>query len=326
MLRITCIRLFLAIIAGIMLIGVFSCTSQDEDKPAVSKPAPEVTTASPAIGSTPVDPKSVDKQPADIQPVEAPGQLVISPGAEIGSRLYTSWPLFIKAGLWRKALLPDGQRNLPPIEPITLKATSGSWREALVLAVKDASGNSIAWPFHLVKQPDESVVLGVDDSESAQWWLDPSETRELVPGEYTITVSFNPDLMAGLPAYIVSDRFHLRIEKEPSPLDPAAESEKQLEMAMFSMFKQDMNTANNIVDTLLSADPENIGGLRLKSKLLVHESKNREAVSALDNAMESYFKQYPDACPPAGILQERAELLKDMEPEKIKDSKSGSPQ
>jgi hypothetical protein len=262
----------------------------------------------------------------DIQAKEEPGQLMISSSAETGARLYTSWPLIISADLWKKIPVPDDQGQTPALSPITIKAKNDPWREALMLDVKNAAGDSVAWPFHPVKQADESLVLGVDDSAKARWWLDPSETAVLPEGTYTLSVSFNPGLAEGLPTYIVQDRFYLNIEAEPSPLEPVAESAKQYGMADFLLFKDDTKAAGEIVDRLLAKEPESIEVLGLKSKLLMREGKNPEAASVLEDALTVYSSKYPDADPPLGLLHQRSEIFKAMAPEMFQKDGTGPPQ
>jgi hypothetical protein len=296
-----------------LMVTLSSCSDQDENTKTASTSEPPATAPVPTS-----EPAPMEEPPSEIQPKEEPGQLVISSSADTGAQLYTSWPLIISAAVWRKIPVPDDQGTLPEVSPITLKAKSGSWREALVLEVKNAAGESVTWPFHPVNQPDQSLVLGVDDSANAHWWLDPSETQALPEGAYSVTVSFKPDGMDGLPAYIVLDRFYLTIVKEPNPLDPALESAKQYQMADFFLFKGDAKAAGERVDKLLAAEPENLGGLSLKSKLLAGEGKNLEAVYVLGDALSIYYRKYPNADPPLGLLHQRSEVLKDLAPEPVK--------
>lgn len=320
--KIKCSKHLLSIFMLILMVAVlWSCTCRDENKTPGSTSEPAA--AAPAIGS---EPGAMEEAPSEIQPKEEPGQLVISSSTETGARLYASWPLIISADLWRKIPVPDDQGQTPALSPITIKAKNGSWREALVLEVKNAAGDTATWPVHPVSHSDQSLVLGVDDSATARWWLDPDETEALPAGTYTLTVSFNPSLADGLPAYMVRDRFYLTIEKEPNPLDPALESAKQYQMADFSLFKGDAKTAGEIVDKLLAADPENIGGLSLKSKLLAGEGKNLEAANTLGDALTVYNRKYPDADPPLGLLHQRSEILKKLAPEMVEEKKTGSPE
>jgi len=312
--KIRCIKLLPSFFLALwLMVSLSSCSDQDENKKTVSNSEAPVTL--PVATS---EPAPMEEPPPEIQPKEEPGQLVISSSADTGAQLYTSWPLIISANVWRKIPTPDDQGSLPEVSPITLKAKSGSWQESLVLEVKNAAGENVTWPFHPVKQPDESLVLGVADSANALWWLDPSETQSLTKGTYSILVSFKPDGMDGLPAYIARDRFYLTIEKEPNPLVPALESAKQYQMADFFLFKGDAKAAGERVDKLLAAEPENLGGLSLKSKLLASEGKNLEAVYVLGDALSIYYRKYPNADPPLGLLHQRSEVLKDLAPEPVK--------
>jgi len=307
--KIKCIKHLLSIFMLILMAAVlWSCTCRDENKTPGSTSKTDATAPGPG---------PAEETPSDIQPKEEPGQLVISSSAETGAQLYTSWPLIISANVWRKIPVPDDQGQTPAVSSITLKAKSGSWREALVLEVKNASGENVVWPFHLVSRPDESTSLGVEDSVTAHWWLDPSETQALSEGTYSVMVSFKPEMMEGLPAYIAQDRFYLTIKKEPSPLDPALSSAKQYQMADFFLFKGDAKAAGERVDKLLAAEPENLGGLSLKSKLLASEGKNLEAVNVLGDALSLYYRKYPNADPPLGLLHQRSEVLKNLAPEPV---------
>ena len=316
MLKMRCIKhLLSAFLTLWLMVTLSSCSDQNENKKTVS------TSEAPA--NLPVatsEPAPMEEPPSEIQPKEEPGQLVISSSADTGAQLYTSWPLIISANVWRKIPTPDDQRTLPEVSPITLKAKSGSWREALVLEVKTAAGESVTWPLHPVNQPEESLVLGVDDSANAHWWLDPPETQALPEGTYSVTVSFKPDGMDGLPAYIARDRFYLTIKKEPNPIVPALESAKQYQMADFALFKNDTKTAGKLVDKLLAAEPENLGGLSLKSKLLASEGNNLEAVYVLRDALSIYYRKYPNADPPLGLLHQRSEALKNLKPEIVQET------
>jgi len=315
MLKTTCQRTSAFIVIAFALMTIVSCSNQEEDK----KPAPKPTAATAAAAPAP-EPQRVEPEKTDMPPVEAPGQLVLSAAAETGSELYTSWPLIVSVSLWRKALIPDAQDNLPAVAPITIKAKQGAWRDALVVEVRNASGELATWPLQPMPQPETSVTLGVDETATAQWWLEPTETQELAPGVYALTVSFRPDAVEGLPSSLGSDRFHLKIEKEPAPLDQTTATAKQLQMAEFSLFKGDAKTAGGLVEQLLARESENIGVLRLQAKLLMGEGKTLEAANALEEALHVYYRKYPKADPPLGLLHERSEAMKDLEPEIIKES------
>ncbi len=314
MLKTTYQRTSAFIVIALALMTIVSCSNQEEDK----KPAPKPTAATAAATPAP-EPQRVQPEKTDMPPVEAPGQLVLSATAETGSELYTSWPLIVSVSLWRKALIPDALDNMPAVAPITIKAKQGAWRDALVVEVRNASGETVTWPLHPGQQPETSVTLGVDETATAQWWLEPAETQELAPGVYALTVSFRPDAVEGLPESLGSDRFHLKIEKEPAPLDQTTATAKQLQMAEFSLFKGDAKTAVSLVEQLLASEPENIGVLRLQAKLLMCEGKTLEAANALEEALHVYYRKYPKADPPLGLLHERSEAMKELMPELVKE-------
>ncbi len=259
-------------------------------------------------------------QPAE--PQEVPGQLVISASAESGRVLYTSRPLIISAFVWRKALVPDDKGNLPTAQPITLTGKNGSWREALMVQIKNAEGKTIAWPLHPMNPEEKTLSLDVDASAHASWFLEPSETEGLLPGTYTLAISFDPGKVEGLPGYVATDRFHLKIEKEQEKA--GSETEKKLQAVHFSLFKKDLETAGKMVDQILSDDPENLEGLSLKSILLAEKGEKPEAVATVNKALMIYYSKFPDADPPLGLIQQRAGYLADMKPEPVK-AEGGSP-
>lgn len=315
MLRTTGLISAFSLVLSLALLTIVSCSNQEENK----KPAPKASAATAAATSVPEPQRALPPEKTDMRPVESSGQLVLSVAAETGSKLYTSWPLIVSVSLWRKAQTPDTQGKLSVVDPIIIKAKQGAWRDALVVEVRNASDQPVVWPFHPVRQPEISLTLGIDETASAQWWLDPTETQTLPVGVYAVAVSFRPDAVEGLPKSLGSYRFHLKIEKEPASLDQATATAKQLQMAEFSLFKGDTETAGSLVEQLLDSEPENIGVLRLQAKLLMGEGKKLEAARALEEALHVYYKKYPKADPPLGLLHEHSEAIKDLEPELVND-------
>lgn len=298
--RSTLIGILIVLAAGIVLTVFLYQTAQSPDPK--SKP--------PGTGSQPIRPESRQVAPKSL---EAPGQLVISASVDTGSKVLTARPLIISASLWRKALLPDSQGNLPVVAPLVIKAKTGSWQEALTVEIRDAAGNLLSWPLHPMNPADSTLTLRIEDTVQAYWFLEPSETESLSPGLCTISVSFNPDKVEGLPAYVASDRFHLTIEKEAP--GKVSETEKILQTARFALFKKDMKAAHATVDQVLTQDPENLDGLSLKASLLSEEGKKQEALTTLNNALMVYYRKFPDAEPPLNLIQQRTELMKDIAPE-----------
>lgn len=238
--------------------------------------------------------------------VPTAGELVLSPGTLYGSSLYNSWPLMLKVVLWRE--MPTNDQT---VQPLNIKAKQGAWRDALVVTVKNSSNMVVKWPLNIVKQNDPAVTLGTDDSAQAEWWLTPEHTKAIPEGEYFISVAFDAERLVEAPA-ASSDEYCIRVTKEPSPLDAETKEDKELQMAHLALLQNDTATASVIVQKVLAADPKSIGGNRMHAILLDTEGKTREAIGALDTAMDSYFAKYPKACPPAGILSLRAGMLGKM--------------
>lgn len=308
MLRTICQRSSVVVVCALALLASVSWSGQEDDKkPAVKSEAASVT------GAHAPEPRHAESEETGMPPVEAPGQLVLSASAETGPRLFTSWPLIVGVCLWREAPLPDAQDALPAVDPIVITAKQNSWREALVVEVLDASGEPVGWPLNPRRQPETGVTLGVDDIATAQWWLDPAVTKLLVPGTYTLSVSFRADAVEGLPRVLGGDRFTLKVEKEPVPLDERTATAKQLQLADFSLFKGDAKTASSLVGQVLSRDPENIKALRLQAKLLMGEGKTMEAANVVEDALHIHYKKYPNADPPLGLLHERSEMIRHLD-------------
>jgi hypothetical protein len=308
MLRTICRSSSVAVVFVLVLLTSVSWSSQEEGKKSAVSPE-----ATKVAGAFAPESRHVESEEADMPPAEVPGQLVLSATAETGPRLFTSWPLIVTVCLWRKALLPDAQDVLSVVDPITVTARQGSWREALVVEVLDASGEPVGWPLNPRRQPETSVSLGVDDAVTAQWWLEPAVTKLLVPGTYTLSVSFRADAVEGLPRFQGSDRFSLEVEKEPEPLDERMATAKQLQLADFSLFKGDAKTASSLVGQVLSREPENIKALRLQAKCLMGEGKTMDAANVLEKALHVHYERFPDADPPLGLLHERSEVIKNLD-------------
>jgi hypothetical protein len=272
-------------------------------------------------------------QPAGDQAKAPAAAMVISPGALGGSQLYQSWPLILTASVWRESPAEEGAA--PP--PITIKAKEGAWCEALMVAVKDAGGAEAKWPLHLVAQ--EAAELALDDAGSGtvQWWLAPDETQALAEGEYVVTAAFDPEKVDGLPTdegAVKGDTFHIQVAKEPEPLDPELQQEKLYQSARLCIVRGDTAGAAALATQLLAADPESIGGRRLQAALLAREGKASEALALMDEALEIYYRKYPEACPPAGLLAERDEVagalpkpatVESVEPPEGTDQGGGNP-
>jgi hypothetical protein len=276
-------------------------------------------------GCKPADAPKLDPEPekqvtADQKPdaLTAPSDiLMLSPSAQDGAQLYAGWPMVLELALWRQ--LPEGAQSSAP-QPITIKAKSGSWSEALAVTVKGPSGNVVKWPLHPVKQDGVALTLGIDDAAGAAWWLSPEETTELAEGTYAISVCFDPKLVTGSLAQ-KSDNYYLSVKKEPVPLDNKSREDKDLSLASFNILKGDLSEARAVVSKVLASDPESIGGHRLNARLLDASGKLQEAASALDTALDIYYKKYPDACPPGGLLAERDALRAKIKPVKVPDRK-----
>lgn len=321
-------RMITYITAASVSIAVFAsyAVGAVAQKPPVKKPMVTGHASKPKVVK-PLSSENKLLKPNELQPIakdnaNVPGQLALSPTADTGAQLYNSWPLILSVSLWRKAPMPDKNGRIPTLDLITIKAKSGSWREALILGITDSSGVKVNWIVHPVKNTEASLTLGVDDTATAQWWLDPSETQSLAVGQYKITASFDPKLVDGLPSDVWLDDFYLNVSKEPSPLDSDTANDKQIQIAMLAILKDDLKGAGDVIDKVLINDPDSIGGNRLKSTLLLHEGKEREAVDSMDKAIHGYYKKYPSSCPPAGLFTQRDEILKDMEPEQVKPDES----
>ena len=267
-------------------------------------------------GARPRPAKPAPKPPV-VKPVPAVSsmKLVLSPSIRSGPKLYNSWPLVLSVSMWAE---PSSAAKTP--QTITIKAKTGSWSEALVVEVKGSSGAK--WPLHLVKQPGAVLTLDANSSAEVQWWLNPDETQAIPEGDYTISISFDRQAVTGLPAkdLLQSDNYYLQVAKEPSPLTKDPQMEKQYRLAELAMAQGDSAAAMGIVDKLLAADPENIGGFRLKANLLAGGGKSGEAVEAIDKALSIFQQKHPDSCPPAGLIADRDRILSTYKLKKLSET------
>lgn len=295
---------------ALILVAVPSCSK---------KPPQPASSASAQEGSAAVAQKD---QKAPTQATHsADSGLVLSPGSFGGSRLYQSWPLILNATAWRKH--PAKPEGVAP--PTAIKAKSGAWSEALVVTVKNAGGEVVRWPLHLVRRDAGELTLDVDASATVEWWLAPEETQSLAEGDYAITVAFDTGRVEGLPTVadaIQSDGYHLQVVKEPVTLDPEQQQNKLFLTAWLSMMQDDMKGVEEKAGKMLALDPQSIGGRRLKAMLLTREGKNAEAVTMLDDALEIYSRKYPDADPPGGLMEERHKIMKSIKLTTVKSDKT----
>jgi len=250
----------------------------------------------------------------------AGARLVLSASTFGGSPQYQSWPLVLELTLWREP--PTEGATAPP--PLTIKAKQGAWCEALVVTVKDGTGAAVQWSLHLVKQDDAGLTLAADGGATVEWWLSPEETQALPEGDYRISVAFDPERVDGLPTGDDAPRgddCRLQVAKEPAPLDADTTAGKLYQQAWFCIVRDDKAGADGNVAKLMAADPESIGGRRLKAALLVRDGKASEALTLLDEALDIYDRKYPKACPPAGLLAARAQIAGTLKPATVKPDK-----
>lgn len=262
----------------------------------------------PKPNPVPIKPPVIASKP--IIPANACDLLMISPSVSDGAQLYEGWPLVLNVTLWRQ--LPEDEKIIP--QPITIKAKSGSWSEALVVTIKNDSG-AVTWPLHIEKVEGASLTLGPNGSADVSWHLTPEETKAIPDGHYTISAAFDPKLVDGVPAGSIIDRYHLDVMKEPTALDKDTQEEKDLSFASFDMARGNMDSASAAVDKVIAANPESISGYRMKGRLLYTAGKIKEAVYAFSTALSIYYEKNPNACPPAPLMAERDAVLRKITPE-----------
>ena len=283
--------LLILISAGAVLLTVY-----------LVKPAPE-----PKPDPVPAKPSTTAAKPAS--PPKAGDVLMLSPSVRDGARLYAGWPLIIDLAVWRP--LPDETSQVT--SPVTIKAKGASWGSALVVTVKDSSGTAVKWPLHLEKVEEASVTVGQQDMADASWWLAPEETKSLPEGQYSISVAFDPRLLVGDPPPSRSDNYYLTVAKEPAQLDKDLQEEKDLAFASFHLVRGETAAAGALTGKVLAANPESIGGHRLNGRLLFMSGKTNEALTAYGEALDIYYRKYPEACPPWPMLAERDAVLGQIE-------------
>lgn len=233
------------------------------------------------------------------------GGLVLSPSAFGGESCYQGWPLVLELTLWRE--LP-ADANGPALEPLNIIAQQGTWRDALVVTVKNDEGGAVQWPLRLVAREGGQLTLA-NAPETVEWWLSPEETKALAEGHYTITVAFDPQKVGGLPTAPAprSDACQLHLAKEPAQLDADLAAAKLYRQAWYCIVKGDTAGADGAIGQLLAADPKSIGARRLKAMLAAREGRVEEGLALVNEAIAIYLTKHPHACPPIGLLdlQER---------------------
>ena len=244
------------------------------------------------------------------QPAAAPaaGGLVLSPAVFGGTTCYQGWPLVLELTLWRES---PRVAQVPPAEPLKLSAKEGTWCEALVVTVKNEDGAAVPWPLHLVAREGPQLTLGEGETERVEWWLAPEETQALPEGRCTLSVSFDPKRVEGLPtgaAAPQADPCHVRVTKEPAVLDAALTASNLYRQAWYFIVRGDKAGAEGALAKLLAADPASIGARRLKAMLAAREGRVEEGLTLIDEALGIYMAKHPNACPPAGLLSLRGQL------------------
>lgn len=229
----------------------------------------------------------------------ATSTLVMSPGVFGGTSCYGGWPIVLELTLWRET-----PRDAAAPEPLNIAAKEGTWREALRVTVTDGEGKAAPWPLHLVAQEGGQLTLAAGDIARVEWWLSPEETAAIPEGNYRLTVAFDPERVEGLPegeTAVRADPCHLRVRKEPAPLEGDLAAGKLYCQAWYNMVKGDRAAADAAIAQLLAADPQSIGARRLKALLAAREGRREEGLKFIREALEIYEKKHPNACRPVGL-------------------------
>jgi hypothetical protein len=246
------------------------------------------------------------------QPAPASGALVLSPGVFGGASCYQGWPLVLELSLWRETS-PDA--GAAPAEPLNLTAKQGTWCEALVVTVKNDEGAVVKWPLHLVAQDGAKLTLAAGETAPVEWWLAPEETEALPEGSYTLSVSFDPKAVDGLPTGAAAPRAdpcHVRIVKEPAMLDADLAASKLYRRAWYFIVRGDKAGVDAALAQLMAADPRSIGARRLQAMLAAREGRVEDGLKLINEALGIYAAKHPKACPPAGLLSLRDQLERQL--------------
>lgn len=241
---------------------------------------------------------------AQVPPQPVPPDLTLVVNNSGAPTVYQGWPLVFQLQVNH----PDAQEANGNVTPTVLSTTSGSWADAMQVAVRDENGATQTWPLSLVYRPQGAISLGAGVEATLLWVVSPAANASVPAGNYQALGIFNASSIASSGAFsgtVQSNSVTITIASEPSPLSAAQQEEKYSVLATYDLVLGNTSQALSDIGILLGAQPNNIDGLLEQGDLLMLQGQNQQALASYDQAFEAFAAAYPSAPEPPTLILSR---------------------
>jgi hypothetical protein len=231
-------------------------------------------------------------------------------GRERGSS-YRGWPVEAFLEIYH----PEVSAAAAAASPIVVSLVNEAKEPAARLDFRRADGRPAGASFKPVPAAEAAVTLDGSRTAMFVWWLDADSSATLPPGDYELTVTYDPGHDAGAGAWTdrpVLKKAFLRVEPEPADLSGRQINEKALAVARAAFMLGDRDEANRRVEELLAADPDDLSGLELKGDLALASGDKEAAFDVYGRAVFVFHRDNRGERTPGSLYRKYRALFGEL--------------
>ena len=221
-------------------------------------------------------------------------------------KAFAGWPLLVRVSL-RCPLSSESQAP----KPLVLSGRNGSWHDSLQLAVEDAAGKRVEWPWRQPTAERGPVTLDGRVGIEWIWWLSGAETRSIPVGKYTFKAVLDSSAVTTAEAWkgTASSQPTTLVFESPRQYLPAEEARKEILNARVDVLGGNNDAAITRLQALIRNQPKNVEALSLAASLAAEAGRLEEAQGLYGRAIDAWYESStkPDA-DPVPLLRARREV------------------
>lgn len=243
--------------------------------------------------------------PANAQSNPSPPIVVGVSINESGSPVVNQdWPMLVSVNIMNENAY---QSNVLPI------SLTPAWKNSIHFIVRNAQGEIVSWPFHLIPKANENIVLDSLNYARVGFYLESNETNQILAGQYILTAVLDSSAYPGLGSNLLSARSGLvgvTISNNPGSLTTLQKTDKDLLLTNLNILKDDDQNAMEYLSGILGYNPTNLRALSLTGYLLEKEADYGGALYAYSKGLDIFYKENPGPVePPLELLKAQKSLL-----------------
>jgi hypothetical protein len=286
------------------------CVDDSEDHTPGQPPEPPLEPACDSGGGAggedqdPVTPVAVaDGGGAGL--ADAPPRVALAVNERRAVTAYRGWPLLVTF-----EVIPPAFGSAEPAPDFVVSGGAGPWTAAVRLVLEQAGVAQPLWPLAPLATAPDRLALSPADLGLAAWWILPTDTAALAPGEYLLSALLDTTgSLEGWQGVARAEPVRVTVAPEPAPLGPELEVEKAVYLARFESAQGDLTPALRRIEDLLARQPGNLAGLVSRAELLELAGDDRAALAGYEEALEEFDRLHPDAYElPASLIRSHQEV------------------